>query len=132
VAIRLKTTPEFAHLAPTVEIIVGIIALFQGDNLGKLTKQQRKCPFGTDYTDSHIMLVQHKDITVQAGFMLGSNHNSKLPNHCLNRYLELTYLNSKKFHKLQVKKIKSQRRIGCLWQKNLNNPQRIMELQTLR
>jgi len=80
VTIRLKTTPEFADFAPTFEIIVGIRSLFKRDDLCELAKQQRKGPSGTDYADSHIVLVEHKDITVQAGFMLGNNHNPKLPN----------------------------------------------------
>jgi len=80
VAIGFKTAPEFAGFAPTFEIIVGIRSLFKSDDLCELAKQQRKGPSGADYADSHIVLVEHKDITVEAGSMLGNNHNPKLPN----------------------------------------------------
>jgi len=57
VAVRLKMAPKLADLAPALEIIVGISALFERNDLSKLTKQQRECPSGTHYADSHIMLV---------------------------------------------------------------------------
>ncbi|GAI87138.1 unnamed protein product, partial [marine sediment metagenome] len=75
-SVRLEITPELAHLTPALEVIVGISALLKRDDLGKVAKQQRKCPFGTHYADSHIMLVQDKHITVQPGFELVSNHIS--------------------------------------------------------
>jgi len=67
-AIRLEIALEFADLAPGAEIVVGVYALLVRDDLGKLAKEQRKCPFGADNADSHIVLVQDKNITIQAGF----------------------------------------------------------------
>jgi hypothetical protein len=69
-AIRLEITFELAYLAPVLEIVVCISTLLKRDYLSKLAKEQRKCPPGTDYANSHIVLVQDKDITVQAGFKL--------------------------------------------------------------
>ncbi len=74
-SIRLEITPELAYLAPALEIVVGISALLERDDLGKLAKQQRKRPLGSYNTDSHIMLVKHKNIAVQTGFELAGNHN---------------------------------------------------------
>jgi hypothetical protein len=69
-AIRLEITFELAYLAPVLEIVVCINTLLKRDDLSKLAKEQRKCPSGADYANSHIVLVQDKDITVQAGFKL--------------------------------------------------------------
>ena len=69
-AIRLEITFELAYLAPVLEIVVCINTLLKRDYLSKLAKEQRECPPGTDYADSHIVLVQDKNITVQAGFKL--------------------------------------------------------------
>jgi len=69
-AIRLEITFELTYLAPALEIVVCISALLKRDYLSKLAKEQRECPPGTDYANSHIVLVQDKDITVQAGFKL--------------------------------------------------------------
>ena len=69
-AIRLEITFELAYLAPVLEIVVCISTLLKRDYFSKLAKEQRKCPPGTDYANSHIVLVQDKDITVQAGFKL--------------------------------------------------------------
>jgi hypothetical protein len=69
-AIRLEITFELAYLAPVLEIVVCINTLLKRDYLSKLAKEQRECPPGTDYANSHIVLVQDKDITVQAGFKL--------------------------------------------------------------
>ncbi len=78
--IRLETALELAYIAPALEIVVGIIALLDIDHLCEPAKQQRECPSGTDYTDGHIMPVQDKDITVQAGFRFSDNHNQQLSN----------------------------------------------------
>jgi hypothetical protein len=67
-AIRLEIALEFADLAPGLEIVVGVCTLLEGDDLGKLAKEQRKRPFGADNADSHIVLVQNKNIAIQAGF----------------------------------------------------------------
>ena len=74
-SVRLKLTPELAYLAPALEIIVGISALLERDNLGKLAKEQRKGSPGPYDADGHIMLVKDKNITIQTGFELASNHN---------------------------------------------------------
>lgn len=66
-AIRLEIALEFADLAPGLETVVGVCALLVRDDLGKLAKEQRKCPSGADYADSHIVLVQDKNIAIQAG-----------------------------------------------------------------
>jgi len=69
-AIRLEITFELAYLAPALEIVVCINTLLKRDYLSKLAKEQRERPSGADYADSHIVLVQDKNITVQAGFKL--------------------------------------------------------------
>ena len=69
-AIRLEIAFEFTDLAPGLEIVVCISTLLKRDYFSKLAKEQRKCPSGADNADSHIVLVQDKDITVQAGFKL--------------------------------------------------------------
>ncbi len=82
-SVRLEIAPELAYLTPALEVIVGIFALLEGDDLGKVAKEQRKSPSGSHYTDSHIMLVEDKHITVQAGFELVSHHISYLdPANC--------------------------------------------------
>ena len=67
VAIRLEIAFEFADLAPGLEIVVCISTLLKRDDLCNLAKEQRKCPSGTDNADSHIVLVQDKHATIQAG-----------------------------------------------------------------
>jgi len=89
------------------------------------------------------MLVQDKNITVQPGFRFGSNHNQQIglkkvsentksiiPANQTLRFaqggsfeiffkviLQVIFLNSKKFHKLQVKSMDERHRIVCLGQK---------------
>jgi len=75
VSIGLEITPELAYLTPALEIIIGISAFLERDDLGKLAKEQRKRPPGSYNTDGHIMLVKHKNIAVQTGFELAGNHN---------------------------------------------------------
>jgi len=75
VSIRLEMTPELAHLAPALEIVVGISALLERDDLGKLAEEQRKGSSGPHDANSHIMLVQHKDITAQSGLTFSSSHS---------------------------------------------------------
>jgi len=75
VSIRLEIPLELAYLAPALKIIVGISALLERDNLGKVTKEQRKGPLGSYNADGHIMLVKHKNIAVQTGIELAGNHN---------------------------------------------------------
>jgi len=79
VAIGLELSAELAYLTPALEIIVGISAFFKRNHLGKLTKQQRKRPFGPHDSDGHVMLVEHKHITVQSGLIMRGNHNTVLP-----------------------------------------------------
>ncbi len=69
-AIRLEIAFEFADLAPGVEIVVGVSALLVRDDLGKLAKEQGKCPSCTDNADSHIVLVQDKNAAIEAGFSI--------------------------------------------------------------
>lgn len=66
-AIRLEIALEFADLAPGVEIVVGVYALLVRDDLGKLATEQGKGPSCPDNADSHIVLVQDKNIAIQAG-----------------------------------------------------------------
>jgi hypothetical protein len=87
VSIRLEITPELAYLTPALEVIVGISVLLKRDDLGKVAKQQRKCPSGSHYADSHIMLVEDKHITVQPGFELVSNHISYLDSATMSRLI---------------------------------------------
>jgi len=76
VPVRLKIAPELAHLAPALEIVIRISALLERDHFGKISKQQRKRPLDPYDPDSHIMLVQYKNITVQTGMIFSSNHSS--------------------------------------------------------
>jgi len=76
VPVRLEIASELAYLAPALEIVVGILALFERDHLGKVSEQQRECPLDPYYPDRHVMLVQNKNITVQTGMIFSSNHNS--------------------------------------------------------
>ncbi len=40
VSVRLEITPQLAYLAPALEIIIGISALLERDDLGKVAEQQ--------------------------------------------------------------------------------------------
>jgi len=89
VPIRLEITPELAYLAPALEIVVGISTLFERDDLGKVAEKQGKCSPGADYADRHIMLIKHKDITVQARLIFSSKHSSynvRIINLCKTRW----------------------------------------------
>ncbi len=79
-SIRLKTALEFAYIAPALEIIVGIVALFKRDDLGELAKEQREGPFGPDDADSHVMFVQDKNVAVEPRFIFCGNHNQQVTN----------------------------------------------------
>jgi hypothetical protein len=74
VPVRLESPPELAHLAPAMEIVVGISTLLERDDLGKVAKQQGKRTPGADYANRHIMLVEYKDVTVQTRLVFSSNH----------------------------------------------------------
>ncbi|MHC4497671.1 MAG: hypothetical protein ACYS21_01000 [Planctomycetota bacterium] len=79
VPVRFEMTPELTYFAPALKVVVGVSAFLERHHLGQVPKKQRERPSGTHYSDGHVMLIQHKDITVQAGSMLGGNHNSKSP-----------------------------------------------------
>ena len=70
-SVRLEIAPELAYPTPALEVIVGIFALLERDDLGKVAKQQRKSPPGSHYTDSHIMLVEDKHITALGSIKSG-------------------------------------------------------------
>ena len=74
--IRLEITPELAHFAPAIEIVIGISTLLERDDLGEVAEKQGKRPSGADYADRHIMLVQHQDVTVQTRLIFSGNHSS--------------------------------------------------------
>jgi len=74
VPIRLEMTAESANLAPTRKIIIGILTLLQRDDFRQVTKQQGKGTPGPYDADSHVMLVEHQDITIESGFDFASNH----------------------------------------------------------
>ena len=80
VPIGFEVAFEAAYIAPVLEVVVRIISFFEGDNFGKLTKQQRKSPPCPDYADSHIVLVQNKNSAIKPGIKLGGNHYHQLPN----------------------------------------------------
>ena len=67
VAVGLELPAELADLTPVGKIVVRIAALLERDNLGQLPAKQRKCSFGPDYSDCHVMLVEHKHVAVQSG-----------------------------------------------------------------
>jgi hypothetical protein len=81
VTIRLEISSELADLAPALEIVVRISVRFERDNLGKVAEEQRKCPPGSHNADSHIVFIQHKDVTVQAGFVACGNHSFRSLNY---------------------------------------------------
>jgi len=72
---RLEITFELAYLTPAFKIVVGISAFFERDNFSEIAKKQGKSPPDSYYTDSHIVPVQNKNITIQPGFDLGGKHN---------------------------------------------------------
>lgn len=74
VAIRLELPAELAYLAPALEIVVGISAFLERDDLGKLATQKGEGASGADDADGHIVLVKDKHIAVQSGLMLASKH----------------------------------------------------------
>ncbi len=78
VPVRLETASELAHLAPALEIVVGILALVERNHLGQVPKQQRKRPPGSNDTDGHIMFIQDKDIAVQSRLAITGKHNLKI------------------------------------------------------
>jgi hypothetical protein len=59
--IRLKISPKLTHLAPAIEIIIGIRPFLKRDNFGDFTAQEGKGAFCIDYSDCHIVLVQHQN-----------------------------------------------------------------------
>ncbi len=65
-AIRLKLSAELTYLAPAIEIVIVIFAFFERDHLCEAAEQQRKCASGSDDADGHIMLIEHKHVTVQS------------------------------------------------------------------
>lgn len=73
-AVRFEIPPELANLAPALEIVIGISALLKRNNFGKIAEQQGKCTPCADYSNRHIMFVQHKDITIQTRLEFSSNH----------------------------------------------------------
>jgi len=77
VSTRLEIASELTDLAPAMEIITGITAFFKRDDLGEIATEQRKGPPGSDYPYSHIMLIQHKDITIQTRLILWDTHRLK-------------------------------------------------------
>lgn len=57
-------TPELADLTPALEIIVGVLALLKGNDLGEISEQQGECtPYSYD-ANRHIVLVQHENVAV--------------------------------------------------------------------
>ena len=74
VPVRLEIAPELADLAPAIEIVIGISALLERNDLGEISEQQGEGPSDADYVDRHIMPVEHKNVTVQAGLMLLRYH----------------------------------------------------------
>jgi len=74
-AIRLEGAFELAYLAPALEVVVRVAALFEGDDFCKLSAQQGECPSGSDDADSHIVLVQDEHIAIETGFNVRSKHN---------------------------------------------------------
>jgi len=74
VAVRLELSAKLAYFAPALEIVVGIPAFLERNHLGKPAKQQRKRSPGSYDADGHIMLVEHKHVTVQSGLIWGNNH----------------------------------------------------------
>jgi len=81
VPIRLESPPELADLAPALEIIIGIPALLERDDLGQIAEQQGKRPPGAHDADRHVMLVQYKDVTVQTRLTLSCYHDSRTTYH---------------------------------------------------
>lgn len=77
-SVRLEIPFELAYLAPALEIVIGIPALLDRNDLSKFAKEQRKRPSGSYYADGHIVLVQDENITVEPGFVLRNNHNRQV------------------------------------------------------
>jgi hypothetical protein len=81
VPVRLESAPELADLAPVVEIVIGISALLERNNLGEIAEQQGKGTPDADYADRHVVPVEHKNVTVQTGLRFLRYHGSYFMHH---------------------------------------------------
>jgi hypothetical protein len=79
VAVRLKAAFEFADLAPALKVIIGVGAFLAGDDLRQPAAKQRKSPPGSYNTNSHIVLVKNKHVTVKTGMAFCGQHNETVP-----------------------------------------------------
>jgi len=50
---------HLADLLPSLEVVVGIVSIIAGNNLGQIPTKQRKSPPGTDDSQSHIVLIEY-------------------------------------------------------------------------
>lgn len=82
VFVGLKGAFGLTDLLPSPKIIIGIGAFFAGDDFGLFPTQQRKRPACADNAQGHIMLVQHKDMALQAAMDLGCLHCFTFPTRC--------------------------------------------------
>lgn len=82
-SVRLEMAPELADLAPALEIIVGVFALFERDDLSEVPEQQGKGTPGPHDANRHIVLVEHKDVAVQTRLTLSCNHGSHITSEIL-------------------------------------------------
>jgi len=51
-------------LLPSLEVVVGVVSIIAGNNLGQISTKQRKSPPGTDDSQSHIVLVEYKNAAI--------------------------------------------------------------------
>jgi len=73
-SLRLEIAFEFADLAPGAEGVIGVGTLFKRNDLCKLAKEQGKGTPYADNADRHIVLVQDKNVTIQADFRFCRKH----------------------------------------------------------
>ena len=57
--------PVFADLAPGVEVVGGVLAIFQADDLGQVLAQEAERPAHRDDVDGHEELVENQDAGIQ-------------------------------------------------------------------
>jgi hypothetical protein len=74
VGFGLEGAGSLADLYPTVEIVVGVAAVLEADDLGEFAgKERKRAPHGND-TEGHIVLVEDKYAALKSGLLIFRYH----------------------------------------------------------